>query len=78
MLGLLVLLFPLVVLAFVLLMERVEQPLSRVADERKIEHLLEDEKYEELDEFVRGGNGSALSRFRARLGWPWRRSNGSS
>jgi hypothetical protein len=75
MIGFLVLLFPLVLLGFVLLMERVEQPLSRVAVERKIEHLLEDAKYDELDAFVRGGNDSALSRLRQRISLPRRRRN---
>jgi hypothetical protein len=77
MIVLLVLLFPVVLLGFVLLMERVEQPLSQVADERKIEHLLEDERYGELDEFVRGESGSKLSRFRQRLGRPLHRGRSS-
>jgi hypothetical protein len=67
MIGFLVLLFPFVLLGFVLLMERVEQPLSRVAVEREIEQFLDDANDEELDTFVREGTDSALSRFRQRL-----------
>jgi hypothetical protein len=67
MIGFLVLLFPLVLLAFVLFMERVEQPLSRVAVEREIEQFLDDANDDELDTFVREGTDSALSRFRHRL-----------
>jgi hypothetical protein len=69
MIGFLVLLFPFVVLGFVLLMERVEQPLSQVAVERQLEHFLDDANADELDTFVREGADSALSRFRGRLGW---------
>lgn len=69
MIGFLLLLFPGVLLGFVLLMERVEQPLSRVAVERDIEHFLEDASPEELDTFVREGTDSALSRFGQRLGF---------
>lgn len=68
MIVLLVLLFPLVLLGFVLLMERVEQPLSQGAVEREIEQFLDDANPEELDTFVREGTDSALSRFRQRLG----------
>jgi hypothetical protein len=68
MVGFLVLLFPLVLLVFVLLMERVEQPMSRgSADEREIEHFLDDASREELNTFVNEGTDSALSRFRHRL-----------
>jgi hypothetical protein len=67
MIGFLFLLFPFVLLGFVLLMERVEQPLSRVAVEREIEHFLDDANAEELDTFVREGTDSALRRFRQRI-----------
>ena len=67
MIGLLVLLFPLLLLAFVMFMERVEQPLSRVAVERESEHVLDDANTEELDTVVREGTDSALTRFRNRL-----------
>jgi hypothetical protein len=65
--GLLVLLFPLLLLAFMLFMGRVEEPLNRVAPEREIEQFLDDANPEELDTFVREGTDSALQRFRQRL-----------
>jgi hypothetical protein len=68
MIGFLMLLFPFVLLGFMLLMGRVEQPLTQVADERDIEQFLEDASPAELDTFVREGTESALSRFRQRLG----------
>jgi hypothetical protein len=78
MIGLLVLLFPFVLLGFVLFMERVEEPLSQVAVEREIEHFLDDANTEELDTFVREGTDSALKRFRQRLGFRrWRRNRAS-
>jgi len=67
MVGFLVLLFPLVLLVFVLLMERVEQPMSHGTSEREIEQFLDDASQEELNTFVREGTESALSRFRQRL-----------
>jgi hypothetical protein len=78
MVGFLVLLFPFVLLGFVLFMERVEEPLSQVAVEREIEHFLDDANPEELDAFVREGTDSALKRFRQRLGIRrWRRNRSS-
>ncbi len=68
MVGFLVLLFPFVLLGFLLFMGRVEEPLSKVAVEREIEQFLVDASPEELDTFVREGTESALSRFRQRLG----------
>jgi hypothetical protein len=68
MIGFLVLLFPFVLLGFMLLMGRVEEPLSQVAVEREIEQFLDDANQEELDTFVREGTDSALRRFRQRLG----------
>jgi hypothetical protein len=69
MIGFLVLLFPFVLLGFMLVMGRVEEPLTRVAEEREIEHFLEDANVEELDTFVREGTDSALRRFRRRMGF---------
>jgi hypothetical protein len=69
MIGFLFLLFPCLLLGFVLLMERVEEPLSQVAVERDIEQFLDDANPEELDAFVREGTDSALRRFRQRLGF---------
>jgi hypothetical protein len=71
--GFLVLLFPFVLMGFVLFMERVEEPLNQVATEREIEQFLDDANASELDTFVREGTDSALSRFRLRLGRRWRR-----
>lgn len=68
MIGFLVVLFPIVLLLFLLFMERVEEPLNQVADERDIEQFLDDANPEELEAFVREGTDSALSRFRQRLG----------
>lgn len=78
MIGFLLLLFPFVLLGFMLLMGRVEEPLSRVAVERDIEQFLEDANPAELDAFVREGTESALSRFRQRLGLGRLRRNRSS
>ena len=73
MIGFLVLLFPFVLLGFVLFMERVEEPLNQVAVEREMEEFLDSANAEELDTFVREGTDSALSRFRQRLGIRWLR-----
>lgn len=73
MVGFLVLLFPFVLMGFVLFMERVEEPLTKVATEREIEHFFDDASPDELDTFVREGTESALSRFRQRLGQRFRR-----
>ena len=68
MIGFLMVLFPFLLLGFMLVMERVERPLSQVAVERELEQFLDDANPEELETFVREGTESALSRFRARLG----------
>jgi hypothetical protein len=68
MVGFALLLFPFLLLGFVMLMGRVEEPLTQVAEERDIEQFLDDANADELDAFVREGTDSALSRFRARLG----------
>ena len=68
MIGFTLLLFPFVVLGFVLLMGRVEEPLRQVSVEREIEHFLDTANQSELDTFVREGTDSALHRFRTRLG----------
>jgi hypothetical protein len=67
MLGLLVLLFPVVLLLFMLFMQRVEEPLNKIAVERQIEEFLDEANPDELDAFVREGTESALTRFRQRL-----------
>ncbi|MDQ2796995.1 MAG: hypothetical protein M3Y06_07515 [Actinomycetota bacterium] len=68
MIGFALLLFPFLLLGFVMLMQRVEEPLSEIAGEREIEHFLDDATSSELDTFVREGTDSGLSRFRTRLG----------
>jgi hypothetical protein len=75
MVGFTLLLFPFLLLGFVLLMGRVEEPLNQVAPEREIENFLEGASPEELDQFVREGTESALSRFRHRLRFGRRRRN---
>ena len=71
--GFALLLFPLLLLGFVLLMGRVEEPLNQVAPEREIENFLEGANRDELEHFVREGTESALSRFRERLRFGRRR-----
>lgn len=73
MVGFALLLFPFVLLGFVLLMGRVEEPLRQVAPEREIESFLDSANREELDAFVREGTESGLTRFRNRLGFGRRR-----
>ena len=73
MIGFTLILFPFVVLGFVLLMERVEEPLSHLPNERDIEQFLDTANNSELDTFVREGSESALRRFRSRLGLGRRR-----
>ena len=65
------LLFPVLLLAFMLIMERIEVPLTRVAaDERDVEQFLDNANPDELNTLVREGTDSALRRFRARLRFP--------
>jgi hypothetical protein len=73
MVGFALVLFPLLLLGFVLLMGRVEEPLNQVSPEREIENFLEGANRDELDRFVREGTESALSRFRHRLRFGRRR-----
>jgi len=65
--GLLVILFPPLLMGFMLFMQRVEEPLNRVAVERQIEEFLDEANPDELDTFVREGTDSALSRFTRRM-----------
>jgi hypothetical protein len=74
--GLLVLLFPVVLLGFMLFMQRVEEPLNKIAVERQIEQFLDDANSDELDTLVREGTDSALHRFRHRLSLRRLRPNG--
>jgi hypothetical protein len=67
MIGFLVFLFPMLLMAFMLTMERIEEPLTRAASERDVEDFLDHANPEELDTFVREGTESAMSRFKSRL-----------
>lgn len=67
MIGFLVLLFPVLLMAFMLIMERIEEPLTRVAAQREVEEFLDHANPAELNTLVREGPDSALSRFRRRL-----------
>jgi hypothetical protein len=67
MIGFLVLLFPVLLMLFMLGMERLEEPLTRVAVERDVEQFLDHADSAELDTFVREGTDTALKRFRGRL-----------
>ena len=58
--GLLVVFFPFVLLAFMVLMERVESPLRTVAVEDRVEQVLDEARPEEMDTFVREGFPAAL------------------
>jgi hypothetical protein len=70
MIGFLVLLFPFLLMGFMLVMERIEKPLTRSAVERDVEDFLDHANPDELDTFVREGTDSAISRFRSRLRLP--------
>jgi hypothetical protein len=67
MIGFALLAFPFVLLGFVMLMGRVEEPLSHVAVERDVETFLDSASDSELDTFYREGTESGLRRFRNRL-----------
>ncbi|HEX3812209.1 MAG TPA: hypothetical protein VHX59_05135 [Mycobacteriales bacterium] len=66
MLSLLVLLFPLLLMAFMLLMERVEDPLRHDADEDRVAEFLETAQADEVDTLVREGFANAFARWRHR------------
>ena len=67
--GFLLLLFPFVLLGFVMFMGRVEAPLNEIGrqNDRQIEQFLDEANRDELNAFVREGADSALRRFRNRL-----------
>lgn len=67
MIGFLFLLFPVLLMLFMLGMERLEEPLTRVAVERDVEHFLDQADACELDTLVREGADTAVWRFRGRL-----------
>jgi hypothetical protein len=63
MIGLLVVFFPFILLAFMILMERVENPLRSVAVEDRVEEFLDEARPEEMDTFVRQGFPAALDEY---------------
>jgi hypothetical protein len=64
--GFLVIFFPILLMLFILFMQKVEEPLRRVATERDIEDFLDHANQSELDTMVRDGTDSAVRRFRLR------------
>lgn len=64
--GLLVVLFPLALLAFMLFMERVEQPLRREAEETEVEDFLDHARPDEVGTLYRSGLHRALEKLRLR------------
>ena len=66
MLSLLFVLFPLLLMAFMLLMERVEEPLQQSTDEDHVAEFLETAEPSEVDTLVREGFTSAFARWRHR------------
>ena len=61
--GLLVVFFPFILLAFMILMERVESPLRTVSVEHRVEEFLEEALPAEMDTFVREGFPAARDQF---------------
>jgi hypothetical protein len=61
--GLLVVFFPFILLGFMIMMERVENPLRTVAVEDRVEEFLEDARPEEMDTFVREGFPAAMDQY---------------
>ena len=72
MIGLLVLLFPVLLLGFMLFMQRVEEPLNRSDSSRDIEKMLEERDPGDMEVLVNQGTDIALSRYHSRRRW-WRR-----
>lgn len=64
--GLLVIFFPLALLAFMLIMERVEAPLRAVPSQEQVEDFLDHARPGEVDTFVRFGLRRALDSLRRR------------
>lgn len=74
--GLLVLLFPVLLLGFMLFMQRVEEPLNRSdstrTTSRDIERMLDERDPGDMEVLVAEGTDSALRRYHLRRRW-WRR-----
>jgi hypothetical protein len=61
--GLLVVFFPFLLLAFMIMMERVESPLRTAAVENRVEQFLDEARPEEMDTFVREGFPAAYKQY---------------
>jgi hypothetical protein len=70
--GLLVLLFPVLLLGFMLFMQRVEEPLNRSDTSHDIERMLEANDPVDIELLVNQGTDTALRRYRSRRRW-WHR-----
>jgi len=66
MIGLLVVFFPLALLAFMLFMERVEAPLRTAVDETQVEDFLDHARPAEVNTFYRFGIRRAVEALRRR------------
>lgn len=64
--GLLVIFFPFILLGFMIMMERVENPLRTAAVETRVEEFLDEARPEEMDTFVREGFPAALTEYKER------------
>jgi len=64
--GLLVVFFPLLLLAFLLFMERVEEPLQRGVTDTEVEAFLDTASREDVDNVFRYGVRRSLERWRNR------------
>jgi hypothetical protein len=64
--GLLVVFFPFILLGFMIMMERVENPLRTVAVEDRVEKFLDEARPEEMETFVREGFPAALDEYKQR------------
>ncbi len=66
MVALIVILFPPLVIAFLLVMERVEEPLRRPTSQRQVEEFLASATPGDVDELASSGIRRAMERWRGR------------
>ncbi len=66
MVALIVILFPPLVIAFLLVMERVEEPLRRPTSQRQVEEFLASATPDDVDELAHSGIRRAMDRWRGR------------
>lgn len=66
MVALIVILFPPLVIAFLLVMERVEEPLRRPTSQRQVEEFLASATPADVDELASSGIRRAMDRWRGR------------